>query len=244
MKRPNDLLDRTKAFALATIKFREHLPKDETSRILDRQLLRSGTSVGANYRAAHRAKSKADFISKMGSVLEEADESAYWIELLIEAGKVKSNHVRISISGGERVNSDCSFVNQHSAAELRFAGLIFLLKNWAGGFCILRSAFCISPRPFQQRTNTSCYLAIPTHGFTVVLSVFGGTPPAKPLICKSVSNHFGVLISNPWADPTGGKPRLSCPSSVANGHKPSSARLSSTLRSQCCAAESPRRVDT
>src|SRR2546427_3999438 len=48
------------------------------------------------------------------------------------------------------------------------------------------------PMPFQQRTNTSCYLAIPTHGFTVVLSVFRGTPPAKPLKCKSVSNRLGA----------------------------------------------------
>src|SRR5438552_13040131 len=79
---------RTKKFALATIKFCETLPKDETSRVLGRQLLRSGTSVGANYRAAHRAKSKADFISKMGTVLEESDESAYWIELLSDSGKV------------------------------------------------------------------------------------------------------------------------------------------------------------
>jgi four helix bundle protein len=88
MHKTNDLLDRTKQFALATIKFCEALPKDETGRILSRQLLRSGTSVGANYRAAHRAKSKADFISKMGTVLEEADESVYWIELLSDAGKV------------------------------------------------------------------------------------------------------------------------------------------------------------
>jgi len=88
MKRINDLLDRTKQFALETIKFWEGLPKDETSRVLGRQLLRSATSVGANYRAAARAKSKADFISKMGTVLEEADESGYWIELLSDAGKV------------------------------------------------------------------------------------------------------------------------------------------------------------
>ncbi len=80
MQRPNDLLDRTKRFALEAIKFCESLPKDETSRILARQLLRSGTSVGANYRAVYRAKSKADFISKMGTVLEEADECAYWID--------------------------------------------------------------------------------------------------------------------------------------------------------------------
>src|SRR5260370_112629 len=91
MQRTNDLLDRTKKFALSAIKFFESLPKDETSRVLGRQLLRSGTSVGANYRAAHRAKSKADFISKMGTVLEEADESGYWIELLADAGKSDSN---------------------------------------------------------------------------------------------------------------------------------------------------------
>ncbi len=89
MQRTNDLLARTKQFALATIKFCEGLPKDETSRILGRQLLRSGTSVGANYRAAYRAKSKPDFISKMGTVLEEADESGYWIELLLAAEKVE-----------------------------------------------------------------------------------------------------------------------------------------------------------
>lgn len=83
-----DLLARTKAFALQTIQFCERLPNDETTRILRRQLLRAGTSVGANYRAASRAKSKPAFISKMGDVLEEADECAYWTELLVEAGKV------------------------------------------------------------------------------------------------------------------------------------------------------------
>ena len=89
MQRTNDLLDRTREFALATIKFCEGLPKDETSKILSRQLLRAGTSVGANYRAAYRAKSKADFISKMGTVLEEADECGYWVDLLSAAGKVE-----------------------------------------------------------------------------------------------------------------------------------------------------------
>jgi hypothetical protein len=63
--------------------------------------------------------------------------------------------------------------------------------------------------PFQQRTNTSCYLAIPTHGFTVVLSVFWGTPPAKPLECKIRPNSSGALSRDLWADPTGGEPRLS-----------------------------------
>jgi four helix bundle protein len=85
-----DLQLRTKQFALDVISFCECLPKDEASRILSRQLLRSGTSVGANYRAACRAKSKPAFISKMGDVLEEADESGYWVELLTQSGKVDS----------------------------------------------------------------------------------------------------------------------------------------------------------
>ncbi len=87
MKHQN-LQIRTMQFALQIIQFCEQLPKDEASTVLKRQLLRSGTSVGANYRAACRAKSKPAFISKMGDVLEEADESGYWIDLLIESGKV------------------------------------------------------------------------------------------------------------------------------------------------------------
>lgn len=88
-----DLKLRTKRFAVAVIRFVECLPKDETCRVLGRQLLRSGTSVGANYRAANRAKSTADFISKMGTVEEEADESGYWMELLLETGKAVQHHV-------------------------------------------------------------------------------------------------------------------------------------------------------
>ncbi len=87
MKHQN-LQIRTKQFALQVIKFCEGLPKDETSRILTRQLLRSGTSAGANYRTACLAKSKPTFISKLGDVLEEADESGYWVELLVDAHKV------------------------------------------------------------------------------------------------------------------------------------------------------------
>jgi four helix bundle protein len=83
-----NLQQRTKLFALQVINFCEGLPKDEPSKIMGRQLLRSGTSVGANYRAACRAKSKPAFISKMGDVLEEADESGFWIELLTDSRKV------------------------------------------------------------------------------------------------------------------------------------------------------------
>jgi four helix bundle protein len=83
-----NLKQRTKLFALDVVKLVEALPPGKTCEVLGRQLLRSGTSVGANYRAASRAKSPADFIFKMGIVEEEADESNFWIELLVEAGKL------------------------------------------------------------------------------------------------------------------------------------------------------------
>lgn len=79
----------TKRFALSVIKFVETAKGDEVTHVIGRQLLRSGTSVGANYRSACRARSNADFISKMGIVEEEADESAYWLELLEESGRVQ-----------------------------------------------------------------------------------------------------------------------------------------------------------
>lgn len=76
---------RTKKFALDVIRLVDGLPPSYVGQVLGRQLLRSGTSVGANYRAACRAKSVADFIAKMGIVEEEADECLYWMELLAEA---------------------------------------------------------------------------------------------------------------------------------------------------------------
>jgi four helix bundle protein len=83
-----DLKDRTKRFAIKVIQLVDSLPKGRISDILGRQLLRAGTSVGANYRSACRAKSPADFISKMGIVEEEVVESIYWMELLVEANIV------------------------------------------------------------------------------------------------------------------------------------------------------------
>jgi four helix bundle protein len=84
-----DLRVRTKQFALRILRLYRALPAKEEARILGRQVLRSGTSVGANYRAACRARSKAEFISKLGIVLEEADETVFWLELLLESGIVK-----------------------------------------------------------------------------------------------------------------------------------------------------------
>ena len=82
---------RTKRFGLDVIRMLETLPKGETSYVLRRQLLRSATSVGANYRAACRGRSKAEFIAKLGIALEEADESLYWMEMMAEAKLLPEN---------------------------------------------------------------------------------------------------------------------------------------------------------
>ncbi|MBI3876710.1 MAG: four helix bundle protein [Verrucomicrobia bacterium] len=86
--KPQDLRVRTKDFGLRIIKMFVALPKTEVARVLGRQVLRSGTSVGANYREAYRARSKAEFISKLGDSLKELEETAYWLELLVESGTV------------------------------------------------------------------------------------------------------------------------------------------------------------
>ena len=97
-----EMKQRTKLFALGIIQLVESLPKERTAEVLGRQLLRSGTSVGSNYRSACRAKSIADFISKMGIVEEEVDESLYWMELLIEAGmEVSVNMEALMKEAGE-----------------------------------------------------------------------------------------------------------------------------------------------
>jgi len=85
-----DIRQRTKLFGLRVVRLFDSLPNRGAARIMGRQLLRSALSVGANYRSACRAKSPADFISKMGTVEEEADESIYWLELLVEAKIVKA----------------------------------------------------------------------------------------------------------------------------------------------------------
>ena len=82
----DEIKARTKRFGLRVIRLCEALPDSPVGRVIRNQLLRSGTSVGAGYRAACRAKSVADFISKMGTVEEETDESMYWMELSVEAG--------------------------------------------------------------------------------------------------------------------------------------------------------------
>ena len=86
---PEELRQRTKQFALRIIKLFRALPKTQEARVLGKQVLRSGTAVAANYRSACRARSRADFISKIGITVEEADETAFWVELLIDANIVR-----------------------------------------------------------------------------------------------------------------------------------------------------------
>lgn len=90
LERVKELQDRTKRFAVAVVRFFSRLPKTEAARVIGRQLLRAGTSVAANYRAACRARSAADFISKISIVLEEADETLFSLELLVDADIIES----------------------------------------------------------------------------------------------------------------------------------------------------------
>jgi four helix bundle protein len=85
-----DLRERTKKFAILVVRFFSNLPKSTEAQVMGKQVLRSGTSVGANYREACRARSKAEFIAKVGDCLKELDESSYWFELFEETGVVSS----------------------------------------------------------------------------------------------------------------------------------------------------------
>jgi four helix bundle protein len=83
-QKEEDLRLRTKSFALRILRLFAALPKETSAQILGKQLLRSGTSIGANYREAYRARSKAEFIAKAGICLGEAEETAYWLDLLVD----------------------------------------------------------------------------------------------------------------------------------------------------------------
>src|SRR5712692_3770096 len=90
---PTEMKQRTRSLALRIIRLVESLPSTRTADVIGKQLMRCGTSVGANYRAACRARSRADFAAKMGIVEEEADEVVYWIELLVDCGLLKQSRV-------------------------------------------------------------------------------------------------------------------------------------------------------
>ena len=102
---PDELKKRTKQFGLRIIRLVEALPKTKTAIAIGNQLVRCGTSVGANYRAACRGRLKADFIAKLGIVEEEADESAYWLEMLLEAKVLRPDSVKRLIAEADELTA-------------------------------------------------------------------------------------------------------------------------------------------
>jgi four helix bundle protein len=100
-----ELQNRTKRFALRIINLVKALPNKPEGRIIGNQLLRSGTSVGANYRAVCRARSNAEFIAKLGVVIEEADESAFWMELIVESSLLKKNLIEPLLKEADEIVS-------------------------------------------------------------------------------------------------------------------------------------------
>jgi four helix bundle protein len=93
MNEAEQLKERTKQFAIRVVNLFRSLPRTEEAQVLGRQVLRSGTGVAANYRAVCRARSRPEFIAKLGVVLEEADETVFWLELLIETGIVQQSRL-------------------------------------------------------------------------------------------------------------------------------------------------------
>lgn len=89
-----DLRERTTAFALRVVRMYAALPKTTEAQVLGKQVLRSGTSVGANYREAFRARSRAEFVSKCGDCLREIEETSYWLELLVESDAVAAGKLQ------------------------------------------------------------------------------------------------------------------------------------------------------
>ena len=100
-----DLMQRTKTYALRIIRLYVALPKTTEAQVLGKQVLRSGTSIGAHYREGNRAKSDADFIHKMETALQELDETAYWLELIIEANIFNEAKVTPLIDETKQLNA-------------------------------------------------------------------------------------------------------------------------------------------
>jgi four helix bundle protein len=98
LERADALKSRTQKFASRIVRLFQSLPHTPDAQTLGKQLLRCGTSVAANYRATCRARSKAEFISKMGVVVEEADEAVFWIELMTETGVLKTERMHDLLS--------------------------------------------------------------------------------------------------------------------------------------------------
>jgi four helix bundle protein len=115
MNEDKDLRPRTKMFARRIIRLYVALPKAQTAaQVLGRQMLRSGTSIGANYREADRARSKAEFISKIGDCLKEADETLYWLELLVEESFVPARRLQPLVNEANELVAIFTTISKHA----------------------------------------------------------------------------------------------------------------------------------
>ena len=112
---PQDLKVRTKAFALRIIRMYAKLSKnDAVAQVLGRQVLRSGTSVGANYCEAQRGRSKAEFTAKIGDCLKEIEETGYWLELLTESGCIKPRRMTNLLDETMQINAILTTIDKNS----------------------------------------------------------------------------------------------------------------------------------
>ena len=112
---PKDLKPRTKTFALRIIKMYSALPKTDTvAQVLGKQVLRSGTSVGANYREASRGRSKAEFISKIGDCLKEIEETEYWLEPLVDSGSISNTKMAGLLDETRQLIAIFTTIDKHS----------------------------------------------------------------------------------------------------------------------------------
>lgn len=111
-----DLKNRTKQFALRIIKLTQALPRNDAGRVIGNQLLRSGTAVAANYRAACRSRSKQEFVAKIGIVVEESDESCFWLEMIIDSKLMKINLVEPLLKEADEITA-IMFSTKNSAGK-------------------------------------------------------------------------------------------------------------------------------
>jgi four helix bundle protein len=115
-----ELVKRTKQFAIRVIKLVQSLPDhDKVAEVLGRQILRSGTSVGANYRSALRGRSDKDFLSRLAIAEEEADETVYWLELLIEAGIVSEKKLRLLLQEARELTAILTASGKTQKAKMK-----------------------------------------------------------------------------------------------------------------------------
>lgn len=117
VQKPRDLKDRTKQFALRVIKLVRALPKTYEGKVIGNQVLRSATSVGANYRSAQRGKSRADFIAKLAISEEEADECCYWLELVIDAELLPLSRVQPLLDEAKEITAILTTAGKNAKAN-------------------------------------------------------------------------------------------------------------------------------